>query len=79
MSTDPPKDIKTLSFRISRQLWIRIGDAARRLGVTTQELCTRAVEEHLSRLAGKKSADDVNGKNVRSILGDIKKSSQGGS
>jgi hypothetical protein len=77
MPTDPQQDIKTMSFRVSRELWIRIGDAARRLGVSTQAFCTEAIEKHLGQLESKKGNGDVNGKSVRSKLPELFNSSKG--
>lgn len=76
MTTQPLKE-KTLSFRISRALWIRIGDMARRLGVTSQSFCTEAIERHLDR-AEKKDPDDVNGHAARKVIDQIRKAPRGG-
>jgi hypothetical protein len=53
MHTRTPQDTKYLSFRIDRDLWIRLGDAVRRLGTSSQAFCTGAIEIQLSRAARK--------------------------
>jgi hypothetical protein len=73
----PQQDSKTLSFRISISLWIRIGDAARRRGLTTRAFCTQVIEEYLDTFAGK-PVDDVNGPPVRKVIDKLKKSPQEG-
>lgn len=72
------KDLeKTLSFRISRELWIRIGDVARRIGTSTQAFCTDAVERHLTAVAKEGYANDqVNGKSVRAKLPELRSKSK---
>lgn len=58
-----------MSFRISRELWIRIGDAVRRAGSTTQAFCTEAIERHLALAERKQNdVDDVNGKSAKAVI-----------
>lgn len=61
---------KYLSFRITRALWVRLGVAVRRSGVSTQAFCTEALERYLAVVERKqqKDPDDLDGKSARSAI-----------
>jgi predicted DNA-binding protein len=75
MATNSQHDTKFLKFRISREIWIRLGNAVRRAGTTTQAFCNEALERHLERAERKQAGlDDLDAKSVRHLRG---KSSSG--